>query len=98
MTWVVPSSSRLIVPSLPEMPAPADGEFYYHELAGFAVATSDGRALGTVATTFSTGLNDVWVVRDGEHEHLIPVIADVVRRIDRDGRRIVIEAIPGLLD
>ena len=48
--------------------------------------------------TFSTGLNDVWVVEAGEREWLIPVIADVVRAIDRAARRIVIEPIPGLLD
>src|SRR2546425_912698 len=34
----------------------------------------------------------------GERERLIPVIADVVRAIDRDARRIVIEPMPGLLD
>ena len=51
-----------------------------------------------VAETFATGLNDVWVVRGTGREYLIPVIADVVREIDRDARRIVIEPMPGLLD
>jgi 16S rRNA processing protein RimM len=46
----------------------------------------------------STGLNDVWVVRDDTHEHLIPVIADVVVDIDLGQRRIVIRVMPGLLD
>lgn len=81
-----------------DLPEIADDEFYHHELHGFAVVTVDGRALGTIAETFTTGLNDVWVVREGEREHLIPVIADVVREIDRDGRRVVIEPMPGLLD
>ena len=62
------------------------------------MTTTDGRALGTIAETFSTGLNDVWIVRDGPREHLIPIIADVVREIDHDGRRVVIEPMPGLLD
>jgi 16S rRNA processing protein RimM len=80
-----------------DMPALDQGEFYHHEVHGFAVVTTDGRALGTIAETMSTGLNDVWVVR-GEREHLIPIIADVVREIDRAGRRVVIEPMPGLLD
>ena len=62
-----------------DLPPAAEGEFYHHELHGFAMVTTDGRALGTIAETFSTGLNDVWVVRDGEREYLIPIIADVVR-------------------
>jgi 16S rRNA processing protein RimM len=81
-----------------DLPALAPDEFYHHELHGFAMTTTDGRALGTIAETFSTGTNDVWVVRDGAHEHLIPIIADVVREIDRARRRVVIEPMPGLLD
>jgi 16S rRNA processing protein RimM len=81
-----------------DLPAPAEGEFYHYELHGFAVVTTDGRAIGTIEETFATGLNDVWVVRGAGGEHLIPIIADVVREIDRAGRRVVIHPIPGLLD
>jgi 16S rRNA processing protein RimM len=80
------------------LPALAPDEFYYHEIEGFRVETDDGRALGEVVETFATGANDVWVVRGGGREYLIPVIADVVRSIDREARRIVIELLPGLLD
>ena len=80
------------------LPPLAEHEFYYHEIEGFRVDTTDGQALGEVAETFSTGANDVWVVRSTDKEHLIPVIADVVRLIDRESRRIVIEPLPGLLD
>ena len=88
--------TRVLVPA-DDLPPAAGDEFYWHEVAGFSVETSAGRPLGTIAETFSTGLNDVWVVRDGGREHLIPVIADVVRAIVRPARRVVIEPIPGLL-
>ena len=81
-----------------DLPALDPGEFYHHELHGFAMVTTDGRALGTIAETFTTGLNDVWVVRGDCGEHLIPIIADVVREIDRAARRVVIEPMPGLLE
>ncbi len=81
-----------------DLPAPAEDEFYHHELHGFAVVTTDGRALGAIAETFATGLNDVWIVRGAGREHLIPIIADIVREIDREGRRVVIEPMPGLLE
>ena len=81
-----------------DLPVPDEGEFYAYELEGFTVVTNDGRTLGTIAETFPTGLNDVWVVRGDGREHLIPIIADVVREIDRTGRRVVIEPMPGLLD
>jgi 16S rRNA processing protein RimM len=81
-----------------DLPPPAPDEFYYHEVDGFRVETTSGDPLGTVAETFATGLNDVWVVRGDGREHLIPVIADVVRTIDRGARRVVIEPLPGLLE
>lgn len=80
------------------LPPLAEHEFYYHEIEGFRVETDDGQPLGDVVETFSTGANDVWVVRGAGREHLIPVIADVVRSIDREARRIVITPLPGLLD
>jgi 16S rRNA processing protein RimM len=88
---------RVLVPA-DELPALDADEFYHHELVGFEVETATGARVGTVTGTMATGLNDVWLVRDGRREHLIPVIADVVVTIDRPGRRIVIVPLDGLLD
>jgi ribosomal 30S subunit maturation factor RimM len=38
------------------------------------------------------------VVRNGEVEVLVPVIENVVKSIDLGARRMVVEAVPGLLD
>jgi 16S rRNA processing protein RimM len=86
--------------SIPEqqLPAVAPGEFYAYQLEGLEVVTSGGDRLGTVDHLIPTGSNEVLVVRDGAREILIPVIADVVRRVDLADRKIVIEPIAGLLD
>lgn len=65
-----------------ELPDLGPGEYYWADLEGLQVRTIDGKALGIVDHLFSTGANDVIVVR-GERERLIPFIKDeVVRRID----------------
>jgi 16S rRNA processing protein RimM len=89
--------ARLLVPAV-DLPPAAPDEFYYHEITGFQVETTAGDPVGTITETFSTGLNDVWVVDAGPREHLVPVIQDVVRTIDHVARRVVIDPIPGLLD
>jgi len=89
--------ARVLVRAADLPPAGAD-EFYYREVMGFRVETTCGASLGAIAGTFTTGLNDVWVVRGDGREHLVPVIADVVRVIDRGTRRVVIEPLPGLLE
>ena len=80
------------------LPPTTGREFYYFQALGCEVITSAGLALGTIEEVFSTGANDVWVVRDRSAEHLLPVIEDVVKDIDWVGRRVIIEAVPGLLD
>ncbi len=81
-----------------DLPALAPGEVYHRDLIGLRVQTVAGRPLGVVDSVLSTGSNDVCVVRDGANEHLIPLIADVVREIDVAGGRLIIDPIPGLLD
>lgn len=81
-----------------ELPAPAPGEFYVYQLEGLDVVTDAGERLGTIERSFSNGANEVLVVQDGSREYLIPMIADVVRTIDVEAKRVVIDPIPGLLD
>lgn len=71
-------------------------EFYYSDIIGCTVFDGD-RPIGRVTEIFETGANDVWVVK-GDKEHLIPYIADVVKEVDIEGRRIVITPLEGLLN
>lgn len=75
-----------------------DGEYYWFQIIGLDVLTEDGRALGKVAEIFSAGSNDVYVVRDGPKEYLIPAIEQVVRTIDISAGRMVIHPMKGLLE
>lgn len=69
-----------------QLPRAKPGEYYWADLEGLAVSTLEGVALGTVAHLFSTGANDVIVVR-GDRERLLPYIhGQVVHEIDLDAR------------
>jgi 16S rRNA processing protein RimM len=87
-----------VLVELSDLPPLKPGEFYYFQVVGIEVHLSDGRRLGKIEDVFSTGANDVWVVRVNGREVLIPVIADVVKEIDIAGRRAIVEPIPGLLE
>ncbi|MGA8205059.1 MAG: ribosome maturation factor RimM [Woeseiaceae bacterium] len=60
--------------ALPEL---RDGSYYWADLEGLRVVRRDGTELGRVAYLLETGANDVLVIQ-GEHERLIPFIADKV--------------------
>lgn len=81
-----------------QLPRLEEDEYYWSDLIGLQVFTDEGTLLGTVADIFETGSSDIYVVRDGEREYLIPAIADVIKTVDPTGGRIVITPLDGLLD
>ena len=81
-----------------ELPRLEEGEYYWHELIGMEVRTEAGRPVGTLERILNTGSHDVYVVRKGERETLIPAIRDVIREVDVPGRGMVIHVVEGLLN
>lgn len=74
-------------------------EYYYYEIIGCLVTTTDGVEIGVVDSILSPGANDVWVVKNKQgKEYLIPYIADVVKEVDVSEKKIIIEVMEGLLD
>jgi 16S rRNA processing protein RimM len=74
-----------------QLPETKAGEFYWSDLEGLSVITTEQIELGKVSHLFETGSNDVLVVK-GEREHLIPYIKDqVIRQIDLDTGQIVVD-------
>jgi 16S rRNA processing protein RimM len=73
------------------LPAAGRGEFYWADLVGLRVVTTEGVELGTVDHMMATGANDVMVV-SGERERLLPfVTGQFVREVDLEGGRIVVD-------
>jgi 16S rRNA processing protein RimM len=76
----------------------SDNQYYHFDLIGMAVYLLDGQYLGVIEEVFKTGSNDVFVVRRESKEYLIPAIRQVVKEIDIQRRRVVIDRIEGLIE
>lgn len=75
-----------------------ENEFYYHEIIGCTVVSSEGQEIGEVTEILATGANDVWEVTPPKgKKHYIPYIAHVVKEIDIENKKIVIDVMEGLL-
>ncbi|MBW2039854.1 MAG: 16S rRNA processing protein RimM, partial [Deltaproteobacteria bacterium] len=88
--WVLVDSEKL--------PPLGEDEYYWYEILGMQVFTEKGGDVGEVKEIFPTKSNDVYVVRKGEKEFLIPAIKDVIVEIDKDTRKMVIHPLEGLLE
>jgi len=74
-----------------------EGQHYHFQLIGLEVWTTQGELLGNITEILTAESNDNYVVSGTKGEILIPAIEDVVKSIDLDKGRIVIEPIEGLL-
>ncbi|MCP4397947.1 MAG: 16S rRNA processing protein RimM [bacterium] len=79
----------------PELP---EGLYYHFEILDAEVYTDDERYLGKVVDILETGGSDIYVVRDGTQEYLIPSNPEVVTDIDRARGKICVHPLEGLLD
>lgn len=75
-----------------------EGEYWNDDIIGLSVVTTTGELLGTVSDIIDTGGNDVYVVKSGEKEYLIPAITEVIREISLTRGLIIIKVIEGMLD
>jgi 16S rRNA processing protein RimM len=76
----------------------APDAYFLYELVGLRVELEDGTLLGEITEVMQPGANDVYVVTGESGELLVPAIGDVVQEIDVTGGRIIVRAIPGLLE
>jgi 16S rRNA processing protein RimM len=92
-----PLRGRLVMADPAHFESLPEGEYYGFEIVGCRVEDEDGRRIGVVTEIWSTGAPDVLVVTgERDVEHLIP--AALLREVDIEGRRVVIDLLPGLLD
>ena len=78
-----------------------DHEFYFHEIIGLKVITTEKEELGVIKDILSLGSNDVWVIKRNKpklSDALIPYIEDVVKEVNVDEGFVVIELMEGLID
>lgn len=75
------------------------GEFYFHEIIGCKMYTLDGEYIGEIESILTPGANDVWVVKnESGKEILIPYIDDVVKEVNIEEKKVLIELMEGLID
>jgi 16S rRNA processing protein RimM len=86
---------RIPVDRLQPLPG---GTFYHHDLIGCRVETVDGADVGIVSEVETASGGSRLVVDGRRGEILIPIAAEICRRVDVAAKRIVIDPPEGLLD
>ena len=76
-----------------------EGKYLVQDILGCkAVDSVSGREYGVVSDVFNTGANDIWEIKCGDKEYLIPVIDSVLDSADIDARSVNITPMNGIFD
>lgn len=73
-----------------------EDEYYHHQLIGCEVEDINLGVLGTLNEIFFNGGTDIYVVK-AEKEIMIPAIKEIIKEIDLENRRIIVEVYEGLV-
>lgn len=75
-----------------------EGSYYIVDIIGCKVLTDEQKELGKVDDVFSTGSNDVYVVKDEVGKQiLLPAIKEVIKNIDIENKTITVHLLEGLV-
>ncbi len=77
---------------------PADRYFVSDLLDCTVYAADETTVLGTLVQVSETGANDVWHIRKGEREYLVPAVDEVIVSVDVDAGKIVLDPMKGIFD
>lgn len=75
-----------------------EGSYYIVDIIGCKVYTDTQEELGEVDDVFSTGSNDVYVVKDELGKQiLLPAIKEVIKNVDIENKIITVHLLEGLI-
>jgi len=68
------------------------------DILGWDIIDSLGEKVGTLINIMWLPNNDVYIIKNGDKEYLIPVIEEIIKKVDYDKKEININLIDGLID
>lgn len=81
-----------------KMPKLPEDSYYIVDLIDCEVVTIEGENLGKVDDVFSTGSNDVYVVKNELGKQiLLPAIGEVIKNVDIPNKKITVKLMEGLV-
>ncbi len=75
-----------------------EGRYFVFDIVGLEVVTTEGRRIGKVKEVLSLPGNDVYVVQGEERQYDIPALKEIVKKVDLQEGKMIIQPMEGLLE
>ena len=73
-----------------------EGQHFIADLIGLDVIDVNDGKIGTLHDVLNMPASDVYVIRNGDEEFMIPVVSEFVLGVDMAERKITVRTIPGM--
>jgi 16S rRNA processing protein RimM len=83
---------------LSALPKLEGNKFYYHEVIGFTVEDTSYETVGTIVSVNDTTAQPLFEITREGIEILIPINDDIIQKVDREAKTILVETPEGLID
>ena len=67
-------------------------------ILGYSVVTDSGYEVGILQDVMWLPNNDAYVIQSDKKEYLVPIIPEVIKKLDHKSQKIIISPMDGLLD
>ena len=81
-----------------KLPALKGNRFYYHEIIGFAVVDQQHGDIGLVEDILELPHQSLFQIRHGGKEIPVPIVDDIILKVDRKKKQLLISAPEGLIE
>ena len=75
-----------------------EGHFFIYEILDSQVFDLDENLIGYLSDVIQGPANDIYLIKDGEKEYLIPAVGEFIKKIDLEKKRIYIQPIEGMIE
>ena len=76
----------------------SENNYYVFDLIGCRIIDEQGNEYGTVDEVINNPANDLLQIIKNKKEYLVPMIKEIVKKIDLENKQIIIEPMDGLFD
>ncbi len=90
--------NRVIYISREDIKLPKDRYFLVDLIGCHTFDADTNEPLGVLSEVSETGANDVWHIKRGDKEYLVPAIDEVIVSVDIDEERIMLRPMKGIFD
>ncbi len=81
-----------------ELPPLKGNQFYYHEIIGYQVVDRNHGNIGVIDDILELPHQSLFQIHHGEKEILVPIVDEIIHKVDRRKKILTIEAPAGLIE